>query len=190
MTEAARHGRGCRLIFETHATSVDNEAGLASGWADVPLSRPGEAQARALGERRRAAGIAAVYCSDLERAWRTAAIAFGATDLPIRRDARLRECDYGARTRHPAAEIERARIAHVTTPFPGGESYADVVVRVAGWLGDLPAAVPDLDQPIVLVIGHRASYFALEHLLRGRALAEVIAAPWQWQPGWTYDLAM
>jgi 2,3-bisphosphoglycerate-dependent phosphoglycerate mutase len=190
MTEAARHGRGCRLIFETHATSVDNEAGLASGWADVPLSRPGEAQARALGERRRAAGIAAVYCSDLERAWRTAAIAFGATDLPIRRDARLRECDYGARTRHPAAEIERARIAHVTTPFPGGESYADVVVRVAGWLGDLPAAVPDLDQPIVLVIGHRATYFALEHLLRGRALAEVIAAPWQWQPGWTYDLAM
>ena len=31
-----------RLVFETHATSLDNEAGLASGHADVELSPLGE----------------------------------------------------------------------------------------------------------------------------------------------------
>ena len=53
------------LVFETHATSLDNEAGLASGWFDVSLSEKGEVQARALGERRRADNLSAVFCSDL-----------------------------------------------------------------------------------------------------------------------------
>ena len=35
-------------VFETHATSLDNDAGLASGWFDVALSVTGEAQAREL----------------------------------------------------------------------------------------------------------------------------------------------
>lgn len=38
-----------RLIFETHATSLDNEAGLASGWFDAGLSTTGEHQAQMLG---------------------------------------------------------------------------------------------------------------------------------------------
>ena len=56
------------LIFETHATSLDNEAGLASGWFDTDLSAAGESQARALGTRRRDDDLAAVFSSDLSRA--------------------------------------------------------------------------------------------------------------------------
>ena len=37
------------LFYSPHATSVDNEAGLASGHADVPLSGLGRRQARELG---------------------------------------------------------------------------------------------------------------------------------------------
>ena len=37
------------LTFETHSTSVDNEAGVATGWLDSPLSPTGRQQARALG---------------------------------------------------------------------------------------------------------------------------------------------
>ena len=59
-----------RLIFETHATSVDNEAGLASGWFDVALSQTGEQQAALLGVRRRHDDLAAVFCSDLTRSAR------------------------------------------------------------------------------------------------------------------------
>jgi broad specificity phosphatase PhoE len=94
------------LVFETHATSFDNEAGLASGWYDVDLSPAGEAQARALGERRRDEALAAIYSSDLRRAVRTAEIAFGDRGLPIVQDRRLRECDYGRLTRQPGAALD------------------------------------------------------------------------------------
>ena len=173
-----------RIIFETHATSLDNEAGLASGWFDVDLSPAGEAQARALGERRRHDDLAAIFCSDLTRAVRTAGIAFGDRGLPIVRDARLRECDYGALTRQPAAALE-PRERYVDAPFPGGESLAQVVARVGAWLRDARAAH---DGRTILAVGHRAPFYALEHLLRGVPLRDVVNAPWVWQPGWTYDV--
>ena len=176
-------GRPPVVVFETHATSLDNEAGLASGWFDVGLSPRGEQQARELGERRRHDDFAAVYCSDLARAVRTAELAFGDRGIPIVRDARLRECDYGALTRHPAADIEARRASHIALPFPGGESYEQCVARVSAWLADASAAHPGGD---VLVIGHRATFYALEHLLCRLPLEHVIAASWCWRPGWTY----
>jgi broad specificity phosphatase PhoE len=173
----------CVIIFESHATSLDNEAGLASGWFDVDLSPTGEKQARALGARRRADRLAAVFCSDLTRAFRTAEIAFGDRPLPIVRDLRLRECDYGTLTRHPASEIEGLRAAHVTTPFQNGESYQQVVGRVATWLSEVATAFRDRT---VLAVGHRATFYALQHLVTQIPLDEAIASPWRWQPGWTY----
>ena len=174
------------LIFETHATSLDNEAGLASGWFDVALSTKGEEQARQLGERRRHEVIAAVYCSDLTRATRTAEIAFGNRGVPIVRDARLRECHYGDDTRCPASHIEAQRGLRVNTPFPGGESYQQVVDRTAAWLRE---AIASHSGHTLLVVGHRATFYALEHLVTKRNLHEVLETPWQWQEGWVYRIA-
>lgn len=174
-----------RLIFESHATSLDNEVGLASGWFDVALSATGEEQARTLGARRRDDHLAVVFCSDLSRSFRTAEIAFGDRSLPIIRDARLRECDYGDLTRQPTSEIEQRRLLHLVDPFPNGESYQQVVDRVSGWLSE---ALPYIDTGAVLIIGHRATYYALEHLLNRVTLHEAVASPWTWQPGWTYHL--
>lgn len=171
------------VIFETHATSLDNEAGLASGWYDIALSATGEEQARQLGARRRDDYLAAVFCSDLSRAFRTAEIAFHGRPVPIIRDARLRECDYGAFTRHPTVEIERRRVLHVATPFPDGESYEQVARRVAAWLTEAATAYPGRT---VLVIGHRATFYALEHLLKRISLHDTVTSKWHWQPGWTY----
>jgi broad specificity phosphatase PhoE len=173
------------VVFETHATSLDNEAGLASGWFDVALSPRGEEQARALGARRRNDDLAAVHCSDLSRSFRTAEIAFHDRAVPIVRDARLRECDYGALTRRPVSEIDERRAAFLATPFPDGESYEQVVDRVSAWLGETRAT---LAGRTVLVIGHRATFYALEHVLRKVPLREVVASPWHWQPGWTYRM--
>lgn len=173
-----------RLIFETHATSLDNEAGLASGWFDVALSAAGEQQARLLGARRRDEHLAVVFCSDLSRSFRTAEIAFGDRSLPIVRDARLRECDYGDLTRRPTSEIEQLRLRHLVDPFPNGESYQQVVGRVSEWLGE---AMRQCDAGTVLVIGHRATFYALEHLLHCVTLHDAVTSPWTWQPGWTYD---
>jgi broad specificity phosphatase PhoE len=179
-----RAPRPAVVVFETHATSLDNEAGLASGWFDVGLSPRGEQQARELGERRRHEAFAAIYCSDLARAVRTAEIAFADRGIPIVLDARLRECDYGALTRHASSDIDARRASHVAMPFPGGESYEQCVVRASAWLADAGAAHPGR---AVLVIGHRATFYALEHLLRGVPLEQVLGARWSWQPGWTYS---
>jgi broad specificity phosphatase PhoE len=175
------------LLFETHATSLDNETGLASGWFDTGLSARGEEQARALGWRRRDDHLAAVFCSDLSRAFRTAEIAFHDRDLPIVRDARLRECDYGALTRRPVLEIEGRRATYIDTPFPGGESYRQVVERVSAWLSETTGTFAGRT---VLVIGHRATLYALEHLIRKIPIRQAVTAPWLWQPGWTYRVAL
>lgn len=174
------------LLFETHSTSVDNEAGLASGWFDAALSTTGEEQARGLGARRREDHLAAVFCSDLTRSFRTAEIAFAGRSLPIVRDARLRECNYGDFTRQPTPEIERRRVQHLVDPFPNGESYQQVVDRVSDWLRE--TRQQQYDRGTILVIGHRATFHALEHLLNHVTLHQTVISPWTWQPGWTYHL--
>jgi broad specificity phosphatase PhoE len=186
VNSAAERDSDLVVLFETHATSVDNEAGLASGWFDAPLSATGEAQALALGERRRGDDLAAVFCSDLVRAVRTAEIAFAARGIPIAPDRRLRECHYGARTRDQAAAIEAERGAYVERPFPDGESYRDVVERIRAWLAE---AMSTFAGKTVLVIGHRATFYAFEHLLHHVPLDQVVTSPWQWQPGWRYRAA-
>jgi broad specificity phosphatase PhoE len=166
------------IWFESHATSVDNEAGIASGHHDAPLSEEGGRQAVQLGKRYRHVGD--VWCSDLQRSYRTAEIAFG-TRAVIHRDARLREVDFGSMTRSASAEIEGSRAGYVDRPYPGGESYREVARRVQEWLEEF-AAEPKPS----LIIGHRATWYALEHLLAGREWIDIVSTPWRWQPGWQY----
>ena len=129
----------------------------------------------------RYAAISHVWCSDLERSWRTAEIAFRAR-VPITRDARLREVDFGDMTGSSAAEIEQRRDAYVTNSYPNGESYEDVCHRVREFLEEM-VETPDPQ----LIVGHRATWYALEHLVARRKLMDVVTAPWGWQPGWRYE---
>lgn len=174
-----------QIVFETHSTSTDNEAGVATGWSDGRLSERGQRQAVELGERRRNDGIAAVFTSDLGRAVETARIAFGGSGIPVHRDPRLRECDYGELTGAPRSVIEEQRLRHMDEPFPGGESYRQAVERVRAFLSDLPA---ELDGQRIVVVGHAATRWALEHLLGGRDLADLLSAPFEWQEGWEFSL--
>ena len=171
------------VVFETHMTSEDNEAGIATGWLPGRLSAAGREQARELGERRRDDGLAVVFTSDLRRAVETAEIAFAGLPLPVIPDARLRECNYGELNGTPGPVHDRA--AHLDVAYPGGESWKQAVERVAGFLGELRA---DRDGKRVLVIDHVASWLALEIVGNGRELEELMAAPFAWQPGWEYVL--
>ena len=173
------------LVFETHATSTDNERGVATGWLEGALSVRGREQARELGARRRNDRIDAVFTSDLGRAVETAEIAFADSGIPIYRDARLRECNYGALNGLPADLVTAERAKHVDAPFTDGESYADTVERMRSFLYDLAHA---WDGHRVLLIGHSATRWALDHLLRGVPLAELVEAPFDWQEGWEYVL--
>jgi len=124
------------IVFETHSISEDNERGVATGWLPGRLSERGRSLASELGARRRADGLVAVFTSDLARAVETTAIAFEGTQLPVYADPRLRECDYGDLNGAPV-ETLAPRSRFITTPFPAGESYRQVVDRVRGFVGDL-----------------------------------------------------
>ena len=133
-----------RVLFETHVTSIANEAGVTSGSFDVALSSLGEEQGRAFGVRRQHDDLGVVVCSDLQRAFRTADIAFDGRGLRVIRGPRLRECDYGWPTRRPVHEVEAERRDHITPPFPDGESYEQLVRRVAA--GSTRSFVTTLDK--------------------------------------------
>ncbi|MEZ4562016.1 MAG: histidine phosphatase family protein [Thermomicrobiales bacterium] len=171
------------IIYETHQTSTDNEAGIATGWLPGELSALGRTQAVELGERRRHDGIVAVFTSDLRRAVETAEIAFGSTDIPIIRDVRLRECNYGDLNGAPVARIAAERANRVTTPFPGGQSYEDVVHATESFLRDL---ANEWEGARVVIIAHSANRWALQVLLEGARLEDLVVAPFDWQPGWFY----
>jgi broad specificity phosphatase PhoE len=173
------------IVYETHATSVDNERGVATGWRDGELSTAGREQARELAARRRDDGIAVVYASDLGRAVETAEIAFGGSGLEIRLDSRLRECDYGELTGMPSTRLREELPRRIDTPYPGGESYRDVAERVRDFLDDL---LPEHDEERLLLVSHAAPRWALEHLLADARLEDVVRAPFEWRPGWEYVL--
>lgn len=174
------------VVFETHSTSEDNERAVATGWLPGRLSTVGRRQAAELGERRRSDGLAAVYTSDLERAVETATIAFAGTGLEVVEDARLRECDYGRWNGMPRARFEAERLRRVDEPWPGGESWRAAVARVVGFLDEL-ARVRDGER--VLLIGHVATRLALDARVTGGQLADLLAAPFDWRPGWEYAVS-
>ena len=173
------------IVFETHAISTDNEAGIATGWLEGQLSEEGRRLARRLGERRLGEWIDTVYTADLGRAIETAELAFGESGIPIRRDARLRECNYGLLNGGPVFEVERERIKRIDEPFPGGESYRQTVERMRSFLGDVAL---EHGSGRIVVIGHSATRWALDHLLKGVPLEVLVGTSFEWQEGWLYEL--
>jgi broad specificity phosphatase PhoE len=173
------------IIYETHSITTDNENGIATGWLPGRLSERGRQLALELGMRRRDDDLAVVFVSDLARAIETAKIAFSGGNVPIIHDARLRECNYGTLNGMPVAQLAAERSRHIDEPFPGGQSYRQVVDQTRAFLRDLAA---EWDGKRILIIAHSANRWALDHLLNGIPLADLIDTPFAWQEGWSYKL--
>ena len=170
------------IWFEAHAQTYHNAADLASGHYDVALTDHGREHAQSvLRSRYTGQHFDIVFTSDTQRAYDTACLIFAGRPIPILRDARLRECDYGDFEGRPRAEMEMARASAICTPFPRGESYAQVAVRMRSFLMQLAA---ERDGQQVMLVGHGATLWMLEHWLRARPLAAVVGIfperPWQY----------
>ena len=77
------------------------------------------------------------------------------------------------------------RVQHIEEPWPEGESYRQAVGRVAEFLSELA------DQhggERVVLIGHTATQWALDSLLNDVPLEGLVGAPFEWRPGWEYQL--
>ena len=173
------------IVYETHSTTEDSEKGIATGWLPGRLSDAGRANAARLGERRCDDGLAAIFVSDLARAVETVEVAFAGLALPLLKDWRLRECDYGQLNGAAASEVHNDRRQHLDLPYPGGESWRQATDRVGRFLSDLPLR---WEGRRILVVGHAATRYGLERFLNGADLEEVIAADVTWREGWEYRL--
>lgn len=97
---------GARIHFVRHAETLFNVNGQLQGWCDSPLTKRGEHQAAALGERLRNVPLAAAFTSDLTRTRTTAAAALaGHPHLSLTEMPELREWNFGAWEGQPNASL-------------------------------------------------------------------------------------
>jgi broad specificity phosphatase PhoE len=164
----ARHGESIgNAAWRAAETAELDEIDIDLRDPDVPLSETGRRQAKALGRRLAAMPPGerptAVVSSPYVRAAETARIALAEIgDPPIRFDERLRDREagvlYALTWRGIAARFpEEAARKRQTGKFyyrpPGGESWADVALRLRSALSDIERDHPD---GRVLVVAHDA----------------------------------
>jgi len=129
------------------------------GQTDTPLSGAGRIQAAALGARLAKAGFAALYSSDLSRAFDTARAVADAAGCDVVSDARLRERAFGVfegltqaeiAARYPA-ELARFQSRDPDYAVPEGESARVFHARCLGCLAEIAARHAGAD---VVVVTH------------------------------------
>lgn len=178
---AVRHGQSAANAAFAEAEATGQEVGrLADRDADVPLSPVGREQSAALG-----GWLAALpadrfphvtYCSPYLRArqtWDLAANRVVAANLepcPMLVDERLRDREMGQlelltpvaiRRRFPEEAARRQRSGDFYYRPPGGESLADVLLRLRSFLADLDRVEPGRR---VLLVAHDAIVLMLRYL--------------------------
>jgi 2,3-bisphosphoglycerate-dependent phosphoglycerate mutase len=131
------------LVLVRHGESEWNKLNLFTGWKDPGLSEKGVEEARRAGKLLKAEGYRfdVAFTSALLRAQETLDLILeelGQTALPITRDQRLNERDYGdlsglnkdeARSKWGEKQVHVWRRSFDVPP-PGGESLKDTAARV------------------------------------------------------------
>ncbi|WP_433462372.1 histidine phosphatase family protein [Spirillospora sp. CA-128828] len=185
-----RHGESTgNLAFQAVDGTDAEEAGIPERDADVPLSDTGRAQAATLGR-----WLAAlpdderptlVVSSPYLRAFDTAQIALAQVAdaseiLPVRVDERLRDREQGilqgltargVQNRYPGEADRLRRLGKFYYRPPGGESWADLALRLRSFYRDLQADAPG---GRVLAVAHDAIVVMTRYLVEELTEREVM----------------
>jgi broad specificity phosphatase PhoE len=86
----------------------------------------------------------------------------------------------------PAAEVHGTRSRFLDVPYPGGESWGQAVQRVRSFLDDLSLRWEGRQ---ILLVGHIATRWGLEHWLNNVPLPQLATTEFVWQDGWEYRLS-
>jgi len=175
-----------KITYFVHGTTLDNEAGLSSGWKDVELSELGVQQSKELKDKIED-NFDVIFCSDLKRAVDSTKRTFG-DDPRIKIDKRLRECNYGDLNGALSEQVEPL-CEQIDKPLPNGESYKDVEKRISDFIDDLKK---NHNGKHIAIVAHKAPQIILEVLLNGKTYEQAFLEDWRktksWRPGWTYEL--
>lgn len=118
------------MLWARHGETALNAARVLQP-ADTPLNATGHAQAAALAQRLRGAGLVAIVSSDLPRARQTADAIAAVTGLPVLTQPLLQERNFGDLRGQAWDSLGFDPLAVDDAP-PGGESMAEFSQRVAG----------------------------------------------------------
>lgn len=162
-----------KLYLVRHGEAEGSD-GRAVGHLDLPLSDLGTRNMEALAASWQGPSLVRLFASDLRRAADSARILakrFGVEPPDLIVDARLREVSFGdweGRAWDEVYETDRQRYDAWSERWwdlapPGGESFADLGVRVLSWLQDLREGED------AVVVAHGGSIRAL--------LVELLAIP-------------
>ncbi len=183
-----RHGESLGNVAASEADAAGAEMiPIDMRDADVPLSPTGEQQAAALGGYLR--GLPqdqvpqTVWSSPYARAVQTADVALREAGLPrqVRIDERLRDRELGVldllthrgvNNRFPAEAARRRWLGKFYYRPPGGESWADLALRVRSVLLDLER--PDVPDRALLVC-HDAMILIFRYVCEGMGEADLMA---------------
>ena len=175
------------LVLVRHGQSDWNLKNLFTGWRDPDLTEKGVEEAKAAGQRLKAAGLHfdLAFTSVLSRAQRTLSLMLtelGQEGLETTRDAALNERDYGdlsglnkddARAKWGEEQVHIWRRSYDVPP-PGGESLKDTGARV--WPYYIHKIQPKvLAGGTVIVAAHGNSLRALIMALDGLTGEEIVA---------------
>jgi probable phosphoglycerate mutase len=170
------------LILVRHGETLWNRERRMQGQMDIPLSDIGQAQARAVGTRLAMENFAALYSSDLSRAYATAQAIAGACGKAIVSDRALRERTFGIFEGLTGAEIaerypkdnERFVAREPDFEMRGGESSRAFYTRVLECLGRIARAHPG---ERVVVVTHGLVLDSVYRAARGMDLIVRREAP-------------
>jgi 2,3-bisphosphoglycerate-dependent phosphoglycerate mutase len=180
----ARHGESIGNVAASRAEYEGVEViPLDIRDADVPLSPTGVEQAEALGRwlRDRLPEIDTLWSSPYARARQTLALALGERDEAsvVYSDERIRDRELGildllthtgVEARFPGELARRRHLGKFYHRPPGGESWADVALRLRAFFGDFEATAGDR----AFIMAHDAVVMVSLYVLLGLTEAELL----------------
>ena len=182
-----RHGESAGNVAASVAAATGAEViDVSQRDADVPLTATGQEQATALGQWLAESGAderpESVWCSPYLRARQTAQTALESAGLalPLRIDERLRDRELGVldlltavgvQARFPEEATRRQWLGKFYYRPPGGESWADVALRLRSLMTDLDRSEPGRR---VFVVAHDAVILLFRYVCEGMDEAQLL----------------
>ncbi|MBQ8741185.1 MAG: histidine phosphatase family protein [Clostridia bacterium] len=161
-----------KIIFVRHGKDDDRYRG---GWSNLDLIPEGREQAQKLAkhlnENKADYNISCIISSDLPRTMTTANIVSDKLELPVLKEARIRETNNGdlagmlndeALIKYPGLFFS---LLKMDEPYPNGESPNDFYIRIKIWFESFIAEHRNLNGNI-LVVTHSGVINVIYHIVK------------------------